>query len=140
VEAKNRIARLYRRSLELIVVLGAPAYVLSAILAPAFLKLWLGDKFVETLPGVFRIVLLGILVSALGIPASCTLIGTGHVRHNLMANVVLTVTNMVVVLCILAVSPVTTAAVAWCSSAAMAAATLYLIVQERRVLHNATVS
>jgi len=71
-------------------------YAALAILTPALLKLWLGDRFVETLPGTFRIMLLGAFVSILAVPASYVLMGTGHVRHNLAAQVIGAITNVLV--------------------------------------------
>ncbi len=139
-EARIRVLRLYRRSLELIFLLGAPVYAALALLAPTLLKVWLGDRFIEPLPGTFRILLAGSFVSVLGSSAYFTLVGTGHVQHNLMANVVQAVTNVAVVLCCLAVFPVTVSAVAWSSSIAMAAAAFFMILQKRRVLSDAATS
>lgn len=133
-QAKNRICQLYRRSLRWIFLLATPVFAGLVIFAPILLKLWLGERFVETLPGAVRIMLIGAFVSVLGVPSYYTLMGTGHVRHNLAAQGIQAITNIVVILCILAVSSVSTAAVAWSSSAAMAAAALYLVFQNRRVL------
>jgi O-antigen/teichoic acid export membrane protein len=133
-QAHLRVLRLYRRSWELILLLGAPAYAALALLAPTLLKVWLGNRFIEPLPGTFRILLAGSFVSVLGSSAYVTLVGTGQVQHNLMASVVQAVTNVAIILGCLAVFTVTVSAVAWSSSIAMAAAACFMVLQKRRVL------
>lgn len=132
--AKNRISQLYRRSLRWIFLLATPVFAGLALLAPILLKLWLGDRFVEALPGAVRIMLIGAFVSVLGVPAYYALMGTGHVRHNLAAQVVQAGTNILVIFGILALLNVSIAAVVWSSAIAMVASTLYLLVQNRCIL------
>ena len=78
--AKDRISQLNRRAMKLIFIFGVPVYMVLVIFAPMLLKLWLGERFVETLPSVFRIMLIGTFLSLLGVPAYHTLMGIGHVR------------------------------------------------------------
>ncbi len=139
-QARARILRLYRRSLELIFLLAAPAYVVLAILAPTILQLWLGDRFIDTLPGTFRILLIGTFASVLGDPAYHTLVGTGHVHHSLTASIIQAVTNLAVVLCVLVAFPLTLAAVAWSSAIGMAAGAVFLIQKNRCVLRGLAIS
>ncbi len=136
LQAKTRILRLYHRSLGLILLLGVPAYAVLATLAPAILRLWLGDRFIDTLPGTFRILLVGTFMSVLGSPAHYTLVGTGHVHYTLMARIVQAIANIAVILCILTAFPVTVASVAWATSIGMAAAAAYLVLKKRCVLSN----
>ncbi|MCP4614318.1 MAG: oligosaccharide flippase family protein [Planctomycetes bacterium] len=140
VQAKTRILRLYRRSLQLIVLLGTPAYIALALLAPVFLRLWLGDKFIDTLPGTFRIMLIGTFMSVLSNPAYNALVGTGHVHHTLMARIIQLITNIMAILCVIAAFRVSVTAVAWSSSIGMAAAAIYLILRKRYVLSDAATS
>jgi O-antigen/teichoic acid export membrane protein len=80
MQAKNRISQLNSYAMKLIFLFGIPVYVALFIFAPLLLKLWLGERCVETLPGVFRIMLVGAFLSLLGIPAFHTLMGVGHIR------------------------------------------------------------
>jgi O-antigen/teichoic acid export membrane protein len=132
-QARFRISQLYRRSLGLLVLLAAPVFGCLALFAPILLKLWLGGRFVETLPGAFRVILLGAFMSVLSLPAYFTLMGSGHVRHNLGAHVVQTMTNLILLLCILAANMVSINVVSWISSFAMTSTTLYLVLQKERV-------
>lgn len=133
-QAKNRISQLYRSSLRIIVLMAAPIFVVLAIFAPVLMKLWLGDRFVDTLPGAFRIMLLGVFFNILAVPAFYTLMGIGCVRHNLGAYIVQTLTNIILALCILMRGVVTIEAITWASSISVAVTTLYLIMQKRRAL------
>jgi O-antigen/teichoic acid export membrane protein len=139
LKTKTRIVRLYRRSLQLILLLGTPAYAALALFAPVFLRQWLGDKFIDTLPETFRIMLIGTFISVLSNPAHDTLVGTGHVRYTLMARIIEVTTNMMIILCILVAFHVTVAAVAWSSSIGMAMAAIYIILGNRYVLSYTTV-
>lgn len=136
VQARDRVSDLCRRSLKVVLFLGVPVFAGLAVFAPMLLRLWLGDRFVETLPGVFRIMLMGVFVSVLGIPASNTLMGTGHVRSTFMANILLATVNTVAILCALAMLQVTVTVVACCSSVAMGAMVLFLILQKKHMLNN----
>jgi O-antigen/teichoic acid export membrane protein len=136
-QARARILHLYRRSLKLILLLGAPAYAGLAFLAPVLLRLWLRDRFLDTVPETLRILLLGTFLSVLGTPAYCTLVGMGHVPYSLMASIVQALTNLTAIFCVLAVLPLTIAAVAWASSLGMAAATVFLVLKKRSVLREA---
>ena len=132
-QARFRISQLYHRSLGLLVLLAAPVFGCLALFAPILLKLWLGGRFVETLPGAFRVILLGAFMSVLSLPAYYTLMGSGHVRHNLGAHVVQTMTNLILLLCILAANMVSINVVCWISSFSMTSTTLYLVLQKGRV-------
>ncbi len=132
--AKDRISQIYHRAIKVVFLFGIPMYGALIIFAPLLLRVWLGDKFVETLPGAFRIMLIGTFLSLLGVPAYYTLMGIGRVRYTLGAHVVQAIMNFFIVLCILVTSTVTTHSVAWSSCIAMGGATLYLTLQERRTL------
>jgi O-antigen/teichoic acid export membrane protein len=134
VQARDRISQLCRRSLRVSLFLAVPAFAGLAILAPLLLRLWLGDRFIETLPATFRIMLIGAFVSIAGVPASCALMGMGHVRHNLGAQVAGAGANLAAILCVFAVLRMSIAAVAWSSVVGMTAGTLYLVFQNKRIL------
>jgi O-antigen/teichoic acid export membrane protein len=138
IQAKNRILQLNSRAMKLIFLLGVPLYAGLIIAAPLLLKLWLGERCVGILPGAFRIMLIGSFLSLLGVPAYYTLMGTGHVRYNLGAHIAQATINLIIILCALIVSTVSTNVVVWSSSIAMAGATLYLILQKKRTLQQVT--
>lgn len=140
LQARRRISDLYRRSQQLIVLLGTPTYAALALLAPVFLRLWLGDKFIDTLPGTFQVMLMGTFVSALGNPAYNALVGTGYVHHTLIARIVQVITNITAILCVLAAFHMSVKAVAWSTSIGMTVRTTYLIHKKRFVLSDATTS
>ncbi len=140
LQARRRILDLYRRSLQLIVLLGIPTYAALAILAPVLLRLWLGDKFTDTLPGTFRIMLIGTFMSVLSNPAYNALVGTGHVHHTLMARIIQLITNITAILCVLAAFRMSIKAVAWSSSIGMTVRATYLIHKKRLVLSDAATS
>jgi O-antigen/teichoic acid export membrane protein len=116
--ARDRISQIYRRSMKLIFLFGTPIYTTLAILAPVLLKLWLGERFVETLPGVFRIMLIGSFLSLLGVPAYYALMGTGYVRYSMGGHIAQAIFNLFMVLSILVTLTVSANAIAWASSAA----------------------
>jgi len=130
--AKDRISQIYRRAMKLIFLFGIPMYGALIIFAPLLLRIWLGDRFVETIPAAFRIMLIGTFLSLLGVPAYYTLMGTGRVRYTLGAHVVQAIMNFFIVLGILATYTVTTHSVVWSSCIAMGGATLYLTLQKSR--------
>ena len=93
IQAKNKISQLNSRAMKLILMFGIPIYGVLAIFAPLLLRIWLGDRFVETLPVVFRIMLIGTFLSLLGVPAFHTLMGVGRVRSCFLGLVIPSVVN-----------------------------------------------
>jgi len=138
INAKERILKLYHRAMKLILMFGIPIYGVLAIFAPLLLRIWLGEKFTETLPGAFRIMMIGTFLGLVGVPAYYTLMGTGHVRYNLGAHIAQAIINIMIIICILIVSTVSINVVVCSSSVAIAGASLYLILQKRRTLQRVT--
>jgi len=102
--ATDRISHTYRRGVKLIFLFGIPMYGVLIIFVPLLLRVWLGEKFVETLPGVFRIMLVGTFISLLGVPAFYTIMGMGNVRFCFVSHVISSFTNVIIVLMIVAFS------------------------------------
>jgi len=100
--AKDRISQINRRAMNLIFLFGIPMYGILAIFSPLLLRAWLGDGFVETMPGVFRIMLIGTFLSLLGVPAYQILMGIGRVRFCLGSFVISSVINVTIVVTIVA--------------------------------------
>jgi O-antigen/teichoic acid export membrane protein len=132
IYAKDRILRIYTRVMKIIFLFCLPMYGILAVFLPLILHVWLGNKFVEPLPAVFRIMLIGSFLSLLGVPAYYTLMGMGHVRLNLRAHVIQAVINVVIILSVFFTLTLSIGAIVWSSSVAMGAATLYLTFQKRR--------
>jgi len=98
IQAKTRISAINTRLMKLILIYVIPIYLAVFIFAEILLRIWLRDKYVEQLPGYFRVMLIASFVSLLGIPAYYTLMGQGHVRCCFGSNAVLFVINVAVVL------------------------------------------
>jgi O-antigen/teichoic acid export membrane protein len=77
-EIKNKISQMNTRLLKLIFLFGGSLYCVLAIFSPFLLKLWLRDKFIESLPGAFRIMLAATFLTLLGLPAYHTIVGLGR--------------------------------------------------------------
>ena len=85
------------RLLKLIFLFGGSLYCVLAVFSPLLLKLWLRDKFIESLPGAFRIMLAATFLTLLGVPAYYTIIGLGKLRVFITATVISTIGNFVLV-------------------------------------------
>ena len=134
--AKDRISQINRRAMKLIFLCGIPMYGALIIFSSFLLRVWLGDRFVETLPEAFQIMLMGTFLSLLGVPAYYTLMGAGHVCHNLGSHIVQSVINVAMVLTsILLISTVSLDTVIFATSASMGGSTAYLIWRKQKVLN-----
>jgi O-antigen/teichoic acid export membrane protein len=132
-EARYRIIHIYRRAMRLIMSAGTPVYVAMALLTSVLLKLWLGDRFVDTLPSAFRIMLIGSFIGLFAVPAYYTLMGMGYIRYNLGAHIVQAGVNLIITLCVLIISRVTITTIVGAATTAMVAVSLYLLLQMRSV-------
>jgi len=95
--ARQRISQIYRRSMRLIFLFGTSIYAVLMILAPILLKVWLGERFVETLPATFRIMLIGSFLSLIGAPAYYLLMGVGRIRNVFFGTCITSVLSSVLV-------------------------------------------
>ena len=133
--AKDRIAQLNYRAIKLIFLFGVPVYAGLFVFCTVLFRIWLGDRFVETLPGAFRIMLIATFLSLLGVPAYYTLMGTGHVRHTLGAHIILSCISALIVLTIIFFRhKISLEAVSWAILTATVGTTLYLNWQNRRIV------
>jgi len=137
--AKDRIAQINRRAIKLIFLFGTSTYGILALFSPLLLKVWLRNRFVESLPGVFQIMLIGAFLSLLGVPAYYTLMGIGHIRHILVSHLVQSVANVAIVVSwVLVFSKVSTNIVVFSASSGMGISTVYLIWRKRKVFNRLT--
>ncbi len=131
-DIKNKISQMNVRLLKLICLFGGSLYCVLAIFSPLLLKLWLRDRFIETLPGVFRIMLVATFLTLLGVPAYHTIIGLGKLRSFLTATVISTIGNFVLVIayyCLM--GHISVYSVGICMVISFAVSTIYLIYKAR---------
>jgi len=135
VQARERISQIYRRSMKLIFLFGTPIYVALAVFAPVLLNLWLRDRFVETLPGAFRIMLIGTFLSLVCVPAYYALMGLGWIRYCFLSQVIQGSVNAGVVgILLLFVGTVSISSVALAVMLAMGATCLYIVWKNRSIM------
>jgi len=99
-QAANKILEIYRRSMKLIFVFGAPFYGVLLVCSPFILKIWLGERFVETLPGAVQLMLGGTFLNLLCVPAYYTLMGINKVGYCLISHIIQSVANFILVIAI----------------------------------------
>lgn len=136
-QAGRRIRDINRRCSGLVIWLGVPMYAVLVLGSPWLLRIWLGSRFVVTLPGAFRIALVASFLSLACVPAYYTLMGLGRVRHCFINQAILAAMNLLLIL-----------AFAWIDKglalreviASMligtALSSSYTILQSRRALHH----
>jgi O-antigen/teichoic acid export membrane protein len=88
IQAKNRIAQLNSRATKLIFFFGVPVYTVLMIFTPLLLRIWLGGKFAETLPDAFRIMMVAMFFTLVGVPAYYTIIGLDRVRYLVTSSII----------------------------------------------------
>ncbi len=96
--AKDRISQIYRRGMKLIIICGLPLFVVLFAFAHVLLKFWLQKRFVETLPGAFRLMLIVTFLSLLGVPAYHTLLGLGKAKCSFISFAIISGGNFVLVM------------------------------------------
>ena len=127
-EIKNKISQMNTRLLKLIFLFGGSLYCVLAIFSPLLLKLWLRDKFIESLPGAFRIMLAATFLTLLGLPAYHTIVGLGRLRAFITATVISTIGNFVLVTAYYRLTGhISVYSVGLCLIICFAASTIYLI-------------
>ncbi len=95
--AKDRIWRIYYRAMKLILLFGIPIYVAMLIFATSLLRTWLRDEFIQTIPDIFRLMLVATFINLLGVPAYYSLMGMGCVRDVFAGRTITWLTNMILV-------------------------------------------
>jgi len=97
-QAKNRIVHIYRLAMRLILFAGVPIYMTLVVFSPLLLRMWLADRFVENLPGVFRIMLIGVsFTGLLGALPYYVIMGFGKVRYLVTASIIAGGSNFLLV-------------------------------------------
>jgi len=135
-KARDSINQIHQRALKYVIVFGAPAYLALFTLAVPLLKIWLRDRYVDTLPGSFRVLLVATFLSLIGVPAYYTLMGLGRVRHTFVSHVLQSLISVAVVLAVALSAALTVEGVAWAVFVGVAASTAYLLCQKRRLFQH----
>ena len=134
-DSRDQVRRIYRRALRFVLLWGIPAYGVLLVIAPFMLKVWLRDRYVDGLPGAFRILLVGTFLSLLGVPAYYGFMGLGRIRQVLVCHIVQTVVSVAVLVAVIAYgTTLTVDAVAWATLLGMGAASAYLVWQKHVLL------
>jgi O-antigen/teichoic acid export membrane protein len=132
IQAKNRIAQLNSRFMKLILFFGVPTYAVLMIFAPPLLRIWLGEKFEETLPNAFRIMMFATFFTLVGVPAYNTIIGLGKIRFFLTACAIAFGANFVLVIAYFALTRhLSVHSIGLCLATSFAVSTAYLVCKAR---------
>jgi len=97
LQAKQKISQINTRAMKLILFFGVPTYSLIAVFTPFLLKIWFGTQLNESLPVVFRIMLIGSFFSLICVPAYYTLMGLGKVKYCFVSYLILCLTNVLII-------------------------------------------
>lgn len=134
-----RIERINRCAIGLIACCAVPFYAGLFLLAPLALQMWLGDRFVEPLPGAFRIALVASLLSLACVPSYYMLLGMGKVRHCVANHAILAGMSALLVLSLaLTDERLSLAEVLVSLVTGTSISSIYVIFQNRRVLRAAS--
>jgi len=125
-DAKNRINEIYHSSI-ITIFLGFPCFIAIYIISPFLLTFWLGDRFVEILPGVFRVMLIGAYVSLTSVPAYYLLMGVGKIRQIFGSHIVCGLLNIFIIIYLIHANMLSIGAIAWSVTISLSGSTAYLI-------------
>lgn len=134
-KAKERILGVYRHSMRLIYIFGAPIFMVFFIGSPVLFRIWLRGSFSEGLSGAFRIMVFGTFFSLLSVPAYYALMGLGRMRPCLISQVILGGVNAGLIgLTIVFFGALPLNAVTGATAAAMGVMSIYLIGMKNRII------
>lgn len=92
--AIQRIRTVTTKTMKLIFLLAFPMYITLFIAAELLFKLWLRDKYVDTIPLAFRILLVASFLSLIASPSFYAIMGMGKIRHIFVANTIVVLGNL----------------------------------------------
>ena len=132
----KQIRRIYIKSMKLILLCGAPAFLIVFIFAHPLLQMWLQKTFNPLLSSMLRILLVAGFVSLLGIPAHYTIIGLGSSNKIFLSSVIRSGLNFLgIVLVITLSASLSINTFAWTTAIGMTCATLYLLLQFKKIYY-----
>ena len=131
----SRITQINGKAVKIVWLFGAPFFaVLLLFISPA-LKLWLGARYVDTLPLLVQIMLAGTFFSLLGVPSFHILLGLGRTKQIFTGNVIQSCTNAAIVLAVYFLGfQLSVNIIAFSVATGMVIAHLYLVWQKRLVV------
>lgn len=133
-EANKRIVSINSRAMKIIWIVGLPFWSMLVIFVTPLLKIWLRTKYIDTLPVVFQIMLVGTFLSLLGVPSFYTLMGLGRTSKLFISNVIQSSINALLITVIILIG--TNLSIYYFVLAVtfgMGSSTLYLITQKHFV-------
>jgi O-antigen/teichoic acid export membrane protein len=93
--AIESIRTVITKTMKLILFLAFPMYITLFIAADLLFKLWLRDKYVDTIPLAFRILLVASFLSLIACPSYYSIMGMGKIRHIFVANTIVVFGNFI---------------------------------------------
>ena len=131
-ETYERIREINRKITWFLLTGGALLYGLLFVTAEPLLKLWLGQRYVDALPCVTRIMLIGGFLTIFGTPAYYTVMAIGRIRHVFVGHALQSCANILFVFIIVIKSNVYSInMVAWISSLTMVLGAWYMVLQKK---------
>lgn len=131
---KQEFAKINRDALRLNLLIGVPLYIALIIFAEPILRLWLGSRFVDTLPLTFQIILVGTFLSLLGVPSYFVIMGLGRTANIFVSHMLQSSVNAIIIFCMLASSlSLSTYLIALSVAAGMGISSVYLIWQRKNI-------
>lgn len=136
-QVRERIITINRRAIKLILICGVSMFATIFAFAPILLKLWLRTSFVDTLPTVFRIMLIGTFLSLISVPAFYTLLGLGKARYCFFSSAIQGMANAAIILTIVLLKgKISVYSIALSVMIAMGITCCYLLWQKHRALQS----
>jgi O-antigen/teichoic acid export membrane protein len=133
--ARARVIHINRRAVAMIACLGIPMYLIPVTMAPLLLRLWLGARYTEVLPPLFRVIAVGSFFNLLGAPPYYTLMGLGRVQSVFTAHALQTATHVCILVGLFALAGAPSVnMVGWALLVSMAASMIYLLWQNHKAL------
>ncbi len=80
---------------KVLLTFAIPLYTGVFCIATPLFKIWLGDRFVDTIPPAFRFILIGTFLSLVAVPSYYYLMGMGHTRRIFISRSITALTNVI---------------------------------------------
>jgi len=84
----ERIRSVNARAMRIIGAIALPSAGILMLAAEPLLEIWLGDRYLSTIPTAFRIMLIVMFISLVSVPAHYTIMGLGKVRYFVIAGII----------------------------------------------------
>lgn len=133
--ARERIRSVNVKCMKVIGYSALPCYGLLMLIAEPLLRLWLRNNFLESIPNAFRLMLVATFLSLVAVPAHYTIMGLGKVRYFMMAGILCSGGNFVLVTAYYVLTGhISVYSLGLCLIAVFTASTTYLVCKARHLL------